>query len=144
MHTGPSELDVIFGKAVLAFRMITKQQLDVCLSIQRQLQSAGTPKTLAQVVVKQGLLNQEQYKQIVEEIRRRFGPQLGLPRNLSRGSEPVSVVPPVISTSGRYMPTKLSSSPSALYNAPSAVPNRPSSSVTGPRGSGRVSPVSPG
>ncbi|MDF1665632.1 MAG: hypothetical protein P1V97_27985, partial [Planctomycetota bacterium] len=143
MQTGPSELDIIFGRAVLSFRMVTKQQLDECLAIQRQLQNAGQPKTLAQVVVKKGLINQGQYQQIVNEIRKRFGPSMGVTAPQKGGDvedgkttaemdRPV-LVPPEITMTGSYV---------AVNPNQSAPPPRPSNGLPLPPLLSSMAPVS--
>jgi serine/threonine protein kinase len=104
MQTGPSELDIIFGRAILAFRMVTKQQLDECLLIQQQFQRSGSSQTLAQVIVNKGHLNQKQYQQIIVEIRRRFGPQSAAIKTDSPNTKtPPRMVPPDISMTGHYI-----------------------------------------
>lgn len=132
MQTGPSELDIIFGRAILSFRMVTKPQLDECLAIQRQLQSAGQPKTLAQVVVKKGLLNQVQYQQIVAEIRKRFGPGMGATTPQSGGDAEdgkttqemnrPNLVPPEITMTGSYVAVNSAAPPPPPSNGLSLPP----------------------
>jgi serine/threonine protein kinase len=151
MQTGPSELDIIFGRAILAFRMVTKQQLDESLSIQLQLQQAQQPKTLAQIVVKKGFLNQEQYQQIVLEIRRRFGPQMGAtaPSNPQDSKSVQSLVPPDISVTGSYVgarPSPAIPPPPPTMPSPLSVRPPPISSMSGmpPALAGMPAPMRPG
>ena len=104
MAAGPNELDIVFGRAVLAFRLVEKAQLDECLRVQRECQDRGDNRALAQIVVQKGLINREDYTRIVNEIRRRY--QQRRP-NLGNANAAAAVLPPGITTSGRYQASDL-------------------------------------
>lgn len=99
MQAGPNELDIVFGRAVLAYRLVNKAQLDECLAVQRQIQARGQSQTLAQIVVQRGLINREQYQQVVSKIRDHYA-KAASPG--SGGSPQAVPVPPDITMSGRY------------------------------------------
>src|SRR5436305_7428013 len=72
MNDDPSRYDIIFGRAVMAFRLATKEQVEACAADQKRLQSQGRPMTLSQVMVARKLLSVEQYRQILQEIQSRM------------------------------------------------------------------------
>ncbi len=75
MDGGPSREDVIFGRAVLAFRLVTKDQLDACVADLRRFQAQNRPMTLAQVMVGRRILSVEQYQNVAREIQTRLQAQ---------------------------------------------------------------------
>ncbi len=70
---GPSREDIIFGRAVIAFRLVSKEQVEACVVDQKRLHSSGRPLTLAQVMVGRKLLSIDQYRRTLQEIQARTG-----------------------------------------------------------------------
>jgi hypothetical protein len=64
-----SREDVLFGRAVLAFKLATRDALDACLAEKRS--AAGEPRTLARIAIDRGVLTAEQYRSLVEEVKKR-------------------------------------------------------------------------
>jgi serine/threonine protein kinase len=70
---GPSREDIIFGRAVIAFRLVSKEHVEACAADQKRLHATGRPLTLAQVMVGRKLLSIDQYRRILQEIQARTG-----------------------------------------------------------------------
>ena len=88
----PSEADVMFGRACMNFKLVTRDQLMACLADQRRLAAEVRFYTLAQVMVGRKLITQHVYNQVVAKIR----------ESLAAQNKPVAQVPPDITASGRY------------------------------------------
>lgn len=96
-----SREDVLFGRSVLAFKLATREALDACLAEKRV---AGEPRTLARIAIDRGLLTAEQYRSLVEEVRKR-----------GAAGDAAAALPDV-SEGGAYTPAS---------GAPRAQPSRP-------------------
>jgi serine/threonine protein kinase len=136
MSDGPSREDIVFGRAVIAFHLATKEQVEACAADQKRLQATGRPLTLAQVMVGRKFLSIDQYRRILQEIQARTGQtpqqpaasqhtstgrhnQLGTPSNGrvtaampangngSGGSFRGVLLPPEVTSSGRYSGDKV-------------------------------------
>lgn len=68
---GPSREDIVFGRAVIAFQLATKAQVEAAAAEQKRYQSQGHNVTLAQVLVQQKLISVDQYRRLVQEIQNR-------------------------------------------------------------------------
>jgi hypothetical protein len=68
---GPSREDIVFGRAVIAFKLATKPQVEAAAAEQKRLQSQGRTVTLAQILVSQKLISVDQYRRIVQEMQSR-------------------------------------------------------------------------
>jgi len=119
---GPSREDIVFGRAVIAFRLATKEQVEACAADQKRLHASGRPLTLAQVMVARKLLSIDQYRTTLQEIQARTGgtPQqppprtqtgrIGAPSNgrVTAALPPPQpknapmLLPPEVTASGRY------------------------------------------
>ncbi|MEZ0231049.1 MAG: hypothetical protein ACAI25_20710, partial [Planctomycetota bacterium] len=73
MSDGPSREDIVFGRAVIAFHLATKEQVEACAADQKRLHATGRPLTLAQVMVGRKFLSIDQYRRILQEIQARTG-----------------------------------------------------------------------
>jgi serine/threonine-protein kinase len=62
--------DVVFGRAVIAFKLVARDAFDRAVAEYRSLRAAGKPVTLAQLMVARGLLTPEQHAHVVSEIQR--------------------------------------------------------------------------
>src|SRR5438874_3142824 len=62
-----SREDVLFGRALLAFKLATREALDACVAERKR----GGDKTLARVAIERGLLTADQYRTLVDEVRKR-------------------------------------------------------------------------
>jgi hypothetical protein len=113
MEAGPSREDVIFGRALLAFRLATKEQVEACVADLKRFQSQGRPLTLAQVMVGRRIITVEQYQSVAREIHARLQAQARAAVQAPFGSAPVAaaippsapaptLLPPVLTGSGRY------------------------------------------
>jgi tRNA A-37 threonylcarbamoyl transferase component Bud32 len=71
MSDGPSREDIVFGRAVIAFQLVSKEQVEACAADQKRLQGQGRTLTLAQVLVAKKLLSVDQYRRILQEIQTR-------------------------------------------------------------------------
>jgi hypothetical protein len=71
MSDGPSPEDIVFGRAVIAFQLASKEQVEACAADQKRLQASGRTITLPQVMVGRKLLSVDQYRRIVQEIQAR-------------------------------------------------------------------------
>jgi predicted Ser/Thr protein kinase len=97
--------DVLFGRALLAFKLTTRAVLDDCVREQHELARAGTRRTLAAIVVGRRIVTAEQYRRLVDEERRRAGPSSGTTPGGTLAPAPAPPPPrprPQISMSGRY------------------------------------------
>jgi hypothetical protein len=62
--------DVVFGRAVIAFKLVARDAFDRAVAEYRSLRAAGKAVTLAQLMVARGLLTPEQHAHVVSEIQR--------------------------------------------------------------------------
>jgi tRNA A-37 threonylcarbamoyl transferase component Bud32 len=121
--------DVLFGRAILAFRIATRESLDACVQEQRQLAAAGQPQTLAAIALRRALLTADQYRRLVAEVRTRFAQ-----RNVGKATAAALALPD-ITTSGRYgkvtpgdplgAPREIAPTPLFEPDAPAAPPLAP-------------------
>ena len=86
----------------MSFGLVTRDQLMACVAEQRRLAQQGRPLTLAQVLIGRQLISADQYRRVVEEIRRHFQQQQQL---LPQPGAPP--LPPEITASGRYFADEL-------------------------------------
>jgi outer membrane protein assembly factor BamD (BamD/ComL family) len=76
-----------FGEIALSMRLVTSEQLEECLQIQRRLSEMGVDETLGEVLVKKGYLGKEQVGQVLGKmgIDVQVIPQYRLIARLGRG-----------------------------------------------------------
>ena len=88
----------------MAFGLVSRDRLMACVAEQRRLAQQGRALTLAQVLIGRQVITADQYRRVVEEIRRRLqpGPTPGAPNG-----PPAPPLPPEITASGRYYADEL-------------------------------------
>jgi predicted Ser/Thr protein kinase len=64
-----SREDVVFGRAVIAFKLATREALNACVAEKRT--PSGEAKTLARIAIERGVLTADQYRALVEAVRKR-------------------------------------------------------------------------
>lgn len=94
--TVPTPADVLFGRACMSFKLVTKEQLLACVADQRRFQSEGRGYyTLAQVLIGRKVITADVYRQVAQKIREVTARQQAQTQTLAG---PV----PDITASGRY------------------------------------------
>ncbi|RMG11567.1 MAG: serine/threonine protein kinase [Planctomycetota bacterium] len=124
-QSGPSEADVLFGRACLSFGLVTREQLTLCVADQRRLRAEGRGNyTLAQIMIGRKIISADVYRQVVARIRQHFA---------QRRTQRPPAVPPDITASGRYadVPTALG------VTSPQGSPKLPPGLSTEPVGPAR-------
>jgi len=147
MQAGPSQLDIVFGRAVMAFRLATKDQLSQCLEDQRRQQAGGQATTLAQIMVQRRLIDRDQYSRIVSEIRARMQSKANAADHKATQVLSTPALPPDITTSGRYQavipPEGQRNQPGAFIPGSRAVPNLANAPWAAPSPNRQASPQMP-
>jgi hypothetical protein len=64
--------DVVFGRALLAFGLASREAIEACAAEYRALLAKGEKTTLAKVALAKELLTAEQYQKLAQEMRKRF------------------------------------------------------------------------
>jgi hypothetical protein len=64
--------DVVFGRALLAFGIASREAIEACATEYRGLLAKGEKTTLAKVALAKELLTAEQYQKLAQEMRKRF------------------------------------------------------------------------
>ena len=117
----PTPEDVTFGRACLAFGLVTRDQLLGCVADQQRLAGQGRALTLPQVLIARQFITADQYRRVVEEIRRRLQAPLAAGGGGAVGPGGLPV-PPEITASGRYyadeLHQKLAEQARAMGNQP--------------------------
>ncbi len=90
----PSEVDVLFGRACLAFQLVGRDQLLACVADQRRLAQEGRPFTLAQVMIGRRVITADTYRQVAQRVQAHLAQQ-GRQQALEQA-------PPDITATGRY------------------------------------------
>ena len=96
----PTPEDVIFGRACMAFGLVSTEQVTRCVADLRRLASQGRTVTLAQVLIGRKLINANQYHDVVRKIQERRAQMQQTAT--ATAPPPLPPTPPEITNSGRY------------------------------------------
>lgn len=86
MNAVPSQFDVLLGRAAINYKLVSREQIESCLSAQRAAASAGKAPSLASLLLGRGLMREGDVRRIIDEIHRRFPEQGGRARAPSQAA----------------------------------------------------------
>lgn len=93
-----SRQDVIFGRALLSWKLVDRTLLMACAQVVEAFAAQGRPVTLGQVLVERGLLSVDRYQAIVARLREVYVQSPSAPAQVRQATEEI----PFMSATGRY------------------------------------------
>ena len=93
--------DVILGRALLAWGLVARHDLDGCAADVRRLAAQGRAATLGQILIQRGFLSVERYQVIVARLRQQYLEAPGVSPELRQATQQV----PGMNAAGRYTQT---------------------------------------